>query len=1119
MNSNAPVDHAALATSLAQLTSGWSPVQGLAPETLTTARQALASSILAGKGVSDIRAARPSAAVETPVNPQLSEVLNEIAAKAASTPATPTIAVVRSPLAAGLTNPAGLPDWARGAQVINSFGPFQDLHGALHWVDIIKLTVSTRFAFGNPSTPFAVFPVASHLIPASTPKHLSLGSGSVWFLAQMLAAAFPAGAFTGFSVTGGALDCSSPLNLQNGVYVVPPGATLSLTASLAAAAPPTSSGDPGADAAAARFTPPSGITIVFRPTNATFQNIADCSVSAYGTTVSLHRNREAPVASPELHQIVIPCDPSRPDFAFSKVASGLFEPSGTASISHVGWGLPLASTTITTLPEAAGPGACVLQLHAGASIETEVQAAPAAVSTWIIEIATGGLFALALGRGRHFKFSYQLWPEAASSKRTSSVDVSVGPSFSYAFLSSSTNELLLISCDAVVHIDRPLTATGARIPYQSEALLMINRAKSGDGLVLIAGRKDQAKPIVSIALENALLGVNNPALFTLAGKLQGKALHDCIAGFYFNLRWLLPTLPDPYAANFDATNVLREAATASVGTLVAVTGWTGAAERPKLDFMLLPASTRNNSSAGNAVESTTTAGATAIAGTPFTLAPAAEGDRAVAARTGRSVVGLALLDLSTRVDLFGVAFAPSFRQLVTRLDRERIASSGQGSDASGGVNPAPTIGFVGMSLALNGAAVATFALPQVSWEPMESTAADQPGPTAARPASDGWPLLIAAPNVQKLVPFIPSAVLTNNIDNVAAGLPFSAMFSLPFGLNAIIIQPNQPLPKRRLGAKSTFIAEGGRFYRNKPQFPFVLLPSPPTGAQPIMLPAAPPELTGAVQLTVMPTRTDAAFAGATEIEHGHGPTPPGGYGVMVLGADGDVATMFEGQFSAGGSEPSVPLRRIDFSGYGASIFSEWVPEKLPDVGIIKVQFETTIGRTAYEVVKAASIIYPYCIRVVRTVTMQRQNAGWVQRSDTGWQAASQGLFQFPDKTWAGCVHNGAFAGAFNVRNIRDVKDSPPINVGAFQFRRVLFDADIGIEPSLNVRAGGFKAPIAGVTNPPVLAASRDMVGYLQLLPDGKKAPSPTPADLKGLFDQIKNSPPNNRLHDRSGRLR
>lgn len=305
MNSNAPVDHAALATSLAQLTSGWSPVQGLAPETLTTARQALASSILAGKGVSDIRAARPSAAVETPVNPQLSEVLNEIAAKAASTPATPTIAVVRSPLAAGLTNPAGLPDWARGAQVINSFGPFQDLHGALHWVDIIKLTVSTRFAFGNPSTPFAVFPVASHLIPASTPKHLSLGSGSVWFLAQMLAAAFPAGAFTGFSVTGGALDCSSPLNLQNGVYVVPPGATLSLTASLAAAAPPTSSGDPGADAAAARFTPPSGITIVFRPTNATFQNIADCSVSAYGTTVSLHRNREAPVASPELHQIVI----------------------------------------------------------------------------------------------------------------------------------------------------------------------------------------------------------------------------------------------------------------------------------------------------------------------------------------------------------------------------------------------------------------------------------------------------------------------------------------------------------------------------------------------------------------------------------------------------------------------------------------------------------------------------------------------------------------------------------------------------------------------------------------------------------------------------------------------
>jgi hypothetical protein len=250
-----------------------------------------------------------------------------------------------------------------------------------------------------------------------------------------------------------------------------------------------------------------------------------------------------------------------------------------------------------------------------------------------------------------------------------------------------------------------------------------------------------------------------------------------------------------------------------------------------------------------------------------------------------------------------------------------------------------------------------------------------------------------------------------------------------------------------------------------------------------------------------PEKDNALFSGYTEIDKLTGPAP--GYGAVVIGASSGVAKIFEDEFSLEtGAKPSVPLRRIDFSGYGASIFSDWNDPTANVPAIIKVQFETTIGRTAYEVIKAASVIYPYCIKVVRTVTMQRQNAGWVKRTDSGWQAASQGLFEFPPLVaaqWSNRIHQGAFAGAFNVRNIRDQSTVISIPSSPFQFKEVLFDADLGVDKSLNVKSGGFHATVPGVTNPPTMVASKNLIGYVQIAPDLQ---SPDPKVLEALFARI-----------------
>jgi hypothetical protein len=146
---------------------------------------------------------------------------------------------------------------------------------------------------------------------------------------------------------------------------------------------------------------------------------------------------------------------------------------------------------------------------------------------------------------------------------------------------------------------------------------------------------------------------------------------------------------------------------------------------------------------------------------------------------------------------------------------------------------------------------------------------------------------------------------------------------------------------------------------------------------------------------------------------------------------------------------------------------------------------------------------------VRAITMQRQNAGWVQRSDSGWQALSPGRFDFQSDVAAqydNRVHQGALYGAYNVRNIRD--QSQTINVTApanpsdpaagkdFEFREVLFDADMVLDKSLNVLSGGFAATNAGGPSGYSAVASQNNIGYLQLSPDGH---SPFPATLGLLF--------------------
>ena len=70
----------------------------------------------------------------------------------------------------------------------------------------------------------------------------------------------------------------------------------------------------------------------------------------------------------------------------------------------------------------------------------------------------------------------------------------------------------------------------------------------------------------------------------------------------------------------------------------------------------------------------------------------------------------------------------------------------------------------------------------------------------------------------------------------------------------------------------------------------------------------------------------------------------------------------------------MPLTRIDLSGYGASTFSNWLNPARRLRGDQPGKFDVFVGRCAHEIIQVKSIIYPWGIKVVRTITLFRANS-------------------------------------------------------------------------------------------------------------------------------------------------
>ena len=971
-----------------------------------------------------------------------------------------------------------LPAWAVGQKPAGSYGPVsvEDPGAQLtvsKWINTY-IVPARMVSFVQGGTSLFVAPVAG----TGSVTSVTLAAGSAWINVASFAGGAQPNSFAGIAGRGGSITCDQALALGGSTVIVPDAATLTLTVDPAA---PGSQGDAVSTAA-----PPNVMTFAYPNGGAATATIDDFTASIYDQTFNCAQNGQPAIYDDSTKTLAFPCSASQAQFSPAPQPGMLLSLSGSAPLEAAGWALQVAQSAPATLGNAASAGFFYLGFGAGLSAQWPGLSRPEPQSGGIALASTGQLMlwtAAGLAPAVSSQLRVKLW-DAQEFPNTMTATRVAGASLVYEV--SGADELVELGAALTASLDRLILADGARASVSIPDGLVTLTSAAGNRHVLAYGALTAAQiPGVlaenpdrfPMALDNALLNVSAPLLFVLEGGLAEipasgnyvSASGALLVGFLYQLEF--PFLPDPYTGKF------LSLADSGTGGLLAEIAWTTPEnvalrladlqhphplQPPSAEASTGITPPKYQSAPSPATFTLGSAGLHPEPAIPATFpfqphAATAEGAAAGPDMTTPrpepipvppAAAGLMMLDVSTRASQFGVEIVGYNWRTAQDL-----------------------LTIDGLSARTYTALAPVITLPAISWEPMydETSFLSADTDKLLHPPDDG-PVCGAGVDSVTLVPISPiqslGALLT---ETQAEGSVYGAVLTLPYGAVAGIAQVVGP-------------DDGPAPQLTQPTF------SLPAAA------GAAVALTGAYQLTLRPPHTNPAaplFAGKTYLRTQEDNPPSGtlSYGEEVLGTD--VADIFSTDFNNPGS--GVPVIRYDFTGYGASLFSDWTDLGPPNpVAIIRVNFVTTVGRTSHEIIQAQSNIYPHGVKSVRTITMDRLNSGSVERTDTGWLPASDGRFTFTptasgkDITPAD-VHMGLIDSLVNVRNIRefglplttqgtsDADGSP----GTVTLQPVTFDADIAINPLHQVIQGGSQVVrLDGL--PRTAVASTGIIGYIGL---------------------------------------
>jgi hypothetical protein len=977
----------------------------------------------------------------------------------------------------GLERPA----WARAQSPSATYGPISVTSANLQvtaqkWIQVFRFTEVVEFV--RSGSVLCVVPIS--IIHLGNPTQVAIFSGSAWIAAQPFASAAPADGFAGIAIKSGELTSDQPLTFSGATVTIPANATVSLSL-----IPATSPGGPSGFPAS--VTAPGKISVTFPASGTASISFDHCAAILYGEKIHATHVNVPAAYNPQLKLIYIPGQSSVPLFKPKQAAGKILHLSGSAPIENAGWALSVSeSSTPATLGTALNSGDFAFVFGPGLSSKWTGLARPEptlggaliaqnnAIILYLFSGAAPGVLAQQV---------FELWDDQDATGRRCQLVASRAAGQLLMFALTGTEEILELGAALDALVDRPLLATGARVPALfSEGLVALIRNNSGNRLFVYSTTPASnptgpagGSPVYPMALDNAFLDVSEPGALLIYAKAD--AHFNAIEGFFYLLfAYALVELylPDPYTGGLQAGRT--DGPPTSVGTEQGSGGLAGFLIAQVIWPTISTAKLRISDTAHShpAAPPTTEAGSNPVVplnmvlplppihldseqALATTAAPEAQlAPRAAAEPSGpplpEPLAGALLLDLSTRASQLGVE--------VTINERADEQYRIDGLSVRGPASLLP---------------LAT--LPAIAWEPMYNTSTAVDAGVSdydlLHPPNDG-PVCQVRPTSATLIPISPLQSLQALLNAGTGG--FTAQLTLPYGMVGTIDS---------VAGKGTLLPNVSLV---QPVFPASATPSGSV-------------YTGAWQLSFAapnPNQPDPIFAGHSYLRtQDDNPATGLSYGEQVLGTD--VTFIFDSRFNppvpTPVATPGIPMRRYDLTGYGASTFSEWTNTTPYTTDVIKAFFHVLIGRTSHEVIQVQSIICPWGIKVVRTVTIDRESSGVVQRYDSGWQAASDGLFQYPTTT--GITPNeiqaGIIGGVINVKNIQQLglpvntegtEDGTgyggnPANPLSIPVQPVTFDADVIIQPQHQVTQGG--ANLKDLTGQMhVCVPSRGVTGFIPL---------------------------------------
>lgn len=1019
--------------------------------------------------------------------------------------------------------PSSSPTWARGAKPAYTLGPFLALDGRNFWFDFYFYEKLIPVYVSGDAAPVMLLPLKLFIFQANKKKY-NVGDGSIWMRADKFASGLNNTHYTGLKITGGMLELSEEHNIINDTITINSFESFNLKLNLNNSFVNTCTGKEGIDARNAVIKLPESVELKFATGKFSVKALSLSSWELYGDERNFTwQQNGAVVFNTFLNRLVIPLDTDKARFEIVNCSSDFFNISEKAKVISCGWCLNVAQMN-TSQPFAVG-GNGALAILCGNGLQNKWKGL--AELPGIIKMnaplimSEPGKFSVsdAFPLFKQHTEIYSLWKRDISGEIRTSTELLLKKNKPFIYYCDQAGyESIAASVDANFETDKPYKADGSSVSPKTIDSLYIKYVTPTlhNMFVYDLDMLLQANPsfnhlkkpeIYQFAITNAYMITTPPSSLLLTGSYDDEnIIVNGMLNIAYGLFILTPILPHPYTANLQLTEFgvnaerLREIQEITqwypllTNYIMSTCVWDDAnivdGNSVNVDFELLTDLFRSLTNLPTGPEVTNQALAQLTQQDILEELSLIHNGFTNNDTYGRNL--FSLLDLSTHYDLFGVNMIWSGR----RYEGIRYGSA---TTISTGV-----VTIEKMNLQTPMSLLNAFTLPHISWEPVNNKAkTSEPNypPEGILSFRDNGPPTIFSQLDNNPVVIDPLKHLERFRENIINKDKFSyIIFSLPHGKVSLALLHHFSDEYASVRGNYNFIRPAFKFSGNN--------------------------VKGGIQFRVSANKENnrPMLEGMTNqlsnLVHKNFNIPE-----SILG--GIVHQIFQNDFylKKGTSDSEikadgVPVTHIDFSGYGASTYSNWRNPEARIAQVSQTLFNILVGRVSHEIVQVVSILCPWGIKVVRTITLYRNNNAVIYREDSGWVAQSNGLFDFYFKLESGEIknpfsfHPGLVKGLFNVHNIKEI-DEPHIefkyNVGPddyyfdsatktvmkgpsatlepAEFAAVTFDADVVIE---NISSGESNGKVSG----------KSFKGYLQILP---QAVPINASAMKEIFNRQQNS--------------